>query len=290
MSLPTVANYSITQRELLPQNRLSWRLEVSRAALLIHDLQDYFLDPFDRNASPCEPMLTNIGRLVRLCERVHVPLFFSAQPGEQSREERGLLWDLWGPGIIRRPDRQGIVSGLYPRPSATLIEKKRYSAFFQTELRSALADAGRDQLLIGGVYAHIGCLATAVDAFMQGVQPFAVADAMADFCLDDHCIALRQVARTSGVVLGTAEALEALALSAVEQALQQAWPDMPNGLQPGEDLYDAGLDSIRVLSAIELLFRPDELSFEQLEGARTLTAWAELLCSAAEQARFAEAS
>lgn len=285
MSLPTIANYSITSEHLLPQNRLPWQLEATRAALLIHDLQDYFLDPFDRTGSPCQPMLTNIARLVSFCERLKIPLYFSAQPGEQSREERGLLWDLWGPGIMRRPERQGIADGLYPRPSATLIEKKRYSAFFQTELQAALAAARRDQLLIAGVYAHIGCLATAVDAFMQGVQPFAVADAMADFCLEDHRVALHQVARTSGVVLGTTQALRSLALSAAEQALKRAWPEMPSNLGPDEDLYDAGLDSIRVLSAVELLFHPDDVSFEELEAARTRAAWAELLCMAAERAQ-----
>lgn len=66
------------------------------------------------------------------------------------------------------------------------------------------APHGADQLVICGVYAHIGVLASAVDAFSNDVQPFVVADAVADFSARDHRFALEYAVRKCAVVV-TAE-------------------------------------------------------------------------------------
>jgi bifunctional isochorismate lyase/aryl carrier protein len=132
-----------------------------------------------------------------------VPVFYTAQPVEQPPGDRALLNDFWGPGLTepRFHARQPIIDELAPRQEDVVLTKWRYSAFQRSDLREQLRARGRDQLLICGVYAHIGCLATALEAFMQDVQPFLVIDAVADFSETDHRMAIDYVSRRCGMSL-----------------------------------------------------------------------------------------
>jgi isochorismate hydrolase len=96
-----------------------------------------------------------------------------------------------------------VVTELAPGPADLLVTKHRYSAFFGTGLAAALRSLGRDQLIVCGVFAHIGCLLTAADAFSLDFETFLLADAVADFSLSDHRLALDYAARRCAVVMPT---------------------------------------------------------------------------------------
>lgn len=181
-------------------HELPWRLERSRAALLVHDMQAYFLAAYRRTEEPISAVIPAIRRLIDGCDAAGVPVFFSAQPPAQAPLRRGLLGDLWGVGIPTA-EEAAIIPELAPRDHHHVVTKWRYSAFARTDLRECLAYSGRDQLLITGVYAHLGCQVTAADAFMNDVQPFLVADAIADFSAEEHASALRWVGRRAGRVI-----------------------------------------------------------------------------------------
>lgn len=119
------------------------------------------------------------------------------------------MTDIWGPGIGPEPDAAGIVAELTPRAGEHLLVNLRHNAFLRSHLGRLLRSAGRDQLILCGVRAHLGILLTAADAFMHDIQPFVVADAVADFSAEDHSMALRWVART-GVVCTTNQLLREL--------------------------------------------------------------------------------
>jgi isochorismate hydrolase len=59
--------------------------------------------------------------------------------------------------------------------------------------------------LICGVYGHVGVLMTAVDAFSNDIQPFLVADAVADFSAEFHRLALTYAAQRCAMVVTTKE-------------------------------------------------------------------------------------
>jgi len=192
-------------------NRVHWQLDSRRAVLLVHDMQEYFLRKFDMNLPPIPDLLQNAASLLGACRVAGVPVIYTAQPTQQPMHDRALLNDFWGPGLTAPEvhDQQGIIDALRPQDGDVVLTKWRYSAFQRSDLAERLQAMQRDQLVVCGVYAHIGCMATCLEAFMRDVQPFLVADAVADFSREEHDMALRYVATRCGVNLMTRAVLQA---------------------------------------------------------------------------------
>lgn len=212
MALPKIAPYSY--REQKHQNRVNWRVDPARAALLVHDMQRYFVRAFEleRDGQPLPDAqiniaIANIRRLLDAAHAANIPVYYTAQPPRQNPADRRLLTDFWGDGLQDDENAQ-ILDELAPTEADTVLTKWRYSAFVRSPLEEQLKDLGRDQLIIGGIYAHIGCLTTALEAFMRDIQPFMVADALADFTEKEHRMACEYASGRCARVLNTAEVLE----------------------------------------------------------------------------------
>ena len=214
MALPKIAPYSYREQE--HQNRVNWRVDPARAALLVHDMQRYFVRAFEleRDGQPLPDAqiniaIANIRRLLDAAHAANIPVYYTAQPPRQNPADRRLLTDFWGDGLQDDESAQ-ILDELAPTEADTVLTKWRYSAFVRSPLEEQLKDLGRDQLIIGGIYAHIGCLTTALEAFMRDIQPFMVADALADFTEKEHRMACEYASGRCARVLNTAEVLEHL--------------------------------------------------------------------------------
>ena len=212
MALPKIAPYSYREQE--HQNRVNWRVDPARAALLVHDMQRYFVRAFEleRDGQPLPDAqiniaIANIRRLLDAAHAANIPVYYTAQPPRQNPADRRLLTDFWGDGL-QDDENARILDELAPTEADTVLTKWRYSAFVRSPLEEQLKDLGRDQLIIGGIYAHIGCLTTALEAFMRDIQPFMVADALADFTVEEHRMACEYASGRCARVLNTAEVVE----------------------------------------------------------------------------------
>lgn len=210
MGLPRIAPYDLPGEADLPAPRGPWRLEPSRAALLVHDMQAYFVRAFAPDTSPIAPATANIALLAAACRAAGVPVFYTAQEGVQDRRDRGLQADLWGPGMSRSIEQRPIIADLRPMPGDFVLIKHRYSAFQRSNLEHLMRVRLRDQLIVTGIFAHIGCMMTAADAFQNDIVPFFAADATADFSRAEHDMALNWVAGRCGVPMSTRQLLAAL--------------------------------------------------------------------------------
>ncbi|MBT2472224.1 isochorismatase family protein [Streptomyces sp. ISL-66] len=203
--IPPIEPYALPTAGDLPPNTARWTVDPKRAVLLIHDMQRYFLEPFP---SPLREELVAHAALLRQWSVARdVPVAYTAQPGGMDDAQRGLLKDFWGPGMRTDPADREVVVELAPGADDWLLTKWRYSAFFRSDLLERMRGAGRDQLIVCGVYAHVGVLMSAVEAFTNDIQPFLVADAVADFSAEYHDLAVRYAAERCAVVLTTKEVL-----------------------------------------------------------------------------------
>jgi trans-2,3-dihydro-3-hydroxyanthranilic acid synthase len=196
--IPAIAPYSLPRADELPDNTATWKADPGRAVLLVHDMQPFFLRPLPD--SPRAQLIDTVAGLVDRARAVGVPVAYTAQPGGMTTEERGLLKDFWGPGMRADPADRAVVDPLAPVDGDWLLTKWRYSAFFRSGLLARMREAGRDQLVASGVYAHVGVLMSAVEAFTNDIETFLVGDAVADFSLDHHRMALDYAAGRCAVV------------------------------------------------------------------------------------------
>lgn len=254
--LPQSIDYSAVNLRPLCEASLPWVINPQRCALLIHDMQRHFLAPFA--AATLGPVIEKILRLREACDALDIPVYYSVQPAQQSNTQRGLLRDFWGRGLQEQPERAEVIDALAPKDHHYTFDKWRYSAFVKTNFESQLKRAQRDQLIVTGVYGHIGCHATARDAFMRDIQAFAVGDAMADFGPSELEQALHDIAHRCGVVHETQTLIASLMASHGQRALAPvrhfflALTDQPEPSLPNDaELIDLGVDSVRWMTAID---------------------------------------
>lgn len=286
MSIPTIPSYPMPSVDTFSNQKVNWTLEPKRAVLLIHDMQAYFLRFYDAESDLIKTLKQNLAAIKAYCQANGIPVVYTAQPNDQKPEDRALLNDMWGSGLNDFPELQKVVDELTPDENDTVLVKWRYSAFHRSELESLMQSWGRDQLIIGGVYAHIGCMITAADAFMRDIQPFMVGDALADFTEEEHRQALVYTGGRTGRVISTKDVLTSTDVPdsgfRYEQLKTQVLAFLDDEdiqeFDANEELIDYGLDSIQIMSLVsKWKAQGIEVSFQELASAATLNGWWDLL-------------
>lgn len=278
MAIPSLLSYPMPLPASFPTSKVSWSVQPNRSVLLIHDMQEYFVSFYGAGSPLVTQLVANIAALRDWC-RVHgVPVVYTAQPVDQEPADRALLNDMWGPGLTAAdPQLQRVVPALQPQASDTLLVKWRYSAFQRSSLEQMMGTWGRDQLLICGVYAHIGCMTTALDGFMRDIQPFFIGDALADFSEAEHRMALQYVAGRCGRIVDCASVLAvrpALSYEGLQARLLTLIDEPAANFDADENLMDYGLDSVQVMELVaEFKQQGIALEFEDLARWPSLNGW-----------------
>jgi isochorismate hydrolase len=155
-----------------------------RAALLIVDMQRYFLDhdshAFIPSAAPV------IGRITRLAERFVErgrPVILTRHVNTES--DAGML-ERWWADTMREDDPLNAVADEIAALGTLTIRKTQYDAFYNTGLERELKERHVEQVVVAGVMAHLCCETTARSAFVRGFGVFFLVDGTAAYDEDFH--------------------------------------------------------------------------------------------------------
>lgn len=152
------------------------------AALLIIDMQNDFVLPGAplcvRGAAPSVPVIRRLLLQARTqgLPVIHIIRQHNRDGSDVEKSRQELFQD--GPGICV-PGTEGarIVAALTPEPGEYIVHKRRFSAFFQTELDMLLRRLGVDTLLVTGTQYPNCVRGTAVDGMSLDYDVIVVTDA-----------------------------------------------------------------------------------------------------------------
>ena len=156
-------------------------------AVIVIDMLEEFVRGRLR-AEAAEEIVPRIARLLERAREVGVPVIYAVDthyPGVDFELR------LWGDHAIKGSPAREIVEELRPRRGDYVVEKRRYDAFFSTDLDLLLRELGAGTLILTGIHTHICVLATALGAFYRGYRLVVPRDCVAAATKEWHELGLR---------------------------------------------------------------------------------------------------
>lgn len=108
-----------------------------------------------------EKIIEPIRDFLEVCRGKGIPVIFAC---DSFLKEDFIFKGRMKPHALRGTTDTLPLAELNPKENDTIIEKRRFSAFFKTDLDQTLRTWDVDTVLIGGVNTHFCVLATALDA------------------------------------------------------------------------------------------------------------------------------
>jgi bifunctional isochorismate lyase/aryl carrier protein len=151
-------------------------------ALLVVDMQGWFLEPTSHAYLPCAahivPGLVSLSRVFR---ENGLPVVFTRHLNTQ--EDAGAL-GLWWSDLIRVEDPLSEIASALDTSVGVVLTKNQYDAFHGTGLEDMLRERGVKRVVVTGVATHLCCETTARSAFVRGFEVTFPVDGTATY--DEH--------------------------------------------------------------------------------------------------------
>jgi isochorismate hydrolase len=173
-------------KELGPYRERKALMDPRHAALLVIDMQNYF-------GQITQPVLGNILNVIQSCHQKKIPIIFTQHGHKDPAQDGGELKEWWGQVILEGTEDWKFIPEIKIESKDIVLPKKRYSAFYETDLQKILRSKGIQDLILSGVMTNLCCETTARDAFMRDYRVFFLIDGTATGKDDHHLATLKNL-------------------------------------------------------------------------------------------------
>ena len=180
---------------------MNWTFERDRSVLLVIDMQNYFvLEGAPLEVPQARKQVPHIKGLIEKCRELKVPVIYTAHepdPVNCPLEAAATPW-LREFGALEGTKEARIIDELSPQAGDVVVKKRRFSAFFQTDLELILrhirgTERPADTVIICGTMTHVCCESTARDAFYRDFKVVLGSDVCSSLRPESHNAAINNM-------------------------------------------------------------------------------------------------
>lgn len=166
-------------------------LNLERSALLVIDMQNFFLDPHSPSFT-CGGLaiLPNLAKLIETYRAQSLPIIYTRHVHHPGLIDAGLMAQWWEGMCLEGSPESEVHPTIAPLPNEKVIFKHRYSSFYNTDLETVLRCMKIEDLVITGIMTNMCCESTARDAYYRDYRVFFLADATGSITEEMHLASL----------------------------------------------------------------------------------------------------
>lgn len=177
--------------QISPFNTHNMHLCRENSALLVVDMQLFFLDP----SSPTytcggQAILPNIKRTIQAFRQTDRPVIFTKHVHHPDGNDAGIMGWWWEGMCLEGSPESEIHKDISPHLNEKVILKHRYSAFYNTDLETILRVLKIEDIVIAGIMTNMCCESTARDAYYRDYRVFFLADGTGSITEEMHLASL----------------------------------------------------------------------------------------------------
>ena len=181
--------------KIAPFNQHQMQLNKEKAALLVIDMQRFFLDPASPTYTSGGPaILPTLKRLIAAFRQAGRPVIYTRHVHHPDRLDAGIMEWWWEGMCIEGTPESEVHDDIAPLPKEKVVLKHRYSAFHNTDLETVLRCLKVEDLVVSGIMTNLCCESTARDAYYRDYRVFFLADGTGSINEEMHLASLLNLA------------------------------------------------------------------------------------------------
>ncbi len=168
--------------------------DTQKALLVIDMLNDFVLPGAPLRVPAATDIISTLEKRIQETRTQNIPVIYLCDAHDPNDQE----FQDWPPHAVEGTRGAEVIEALAPETGDFVVQKKRFSGFYQTGLEQMLHKLGTNHLMVTGMVTNICVLYTVADARSRGYHVTVFQDSVAGLNHEDHRFALRQMKEVLG--------------------------------------------------------------------------------------------